>query len=71
MNLSDTQVVLGIDSTARDPMLVDSHADASHPDAALHRRRRKPACSIAHLDEKQHALAFEMRDLVGACVASC
>jgi hypothetical protein len=71
VNPSDTHVVLEIDSTDCDRALVDSHVDGTRPHTALHRHRRKPACPIAHLDEKQHALAFEMRDLVGACGASC
>ena len=71
MNPSVTHVVLDIDATATDRALVDSRADDTRPDAALHRDHRQPTCLIAHLDEKQHALAFEMRDLVGASVASC
>ena len=70
MNPSHAHVV-GTDATDPDRALVDSHADDTRPHTALHRHRRKPACSIAHLNEKQHALAFEMRDLVAACLASC
>jgi hypothetical protein len=67
-----TLVVLGSDATDRNRLLVDPHADDAHPDAALHRGRRHPSCPIADLNEKQHALAFQMRDLVvAACGASC
>jgi hypothetical protein len=70
VNRKDTHV-LTIDTTDRDPRLVDFHLDISRPGAAHHRHHRSPACPIAHLDEKQHALAFEMRHLVGACAAPC
>lgn len=71
MNPSDAHVALDIDATDRYRALVDSDADDTHPDAMLHRDCRHPACLIAHLDEKQHALAFEMRDVVSQGANSC
>ena len=70
MNRKDTHV-LTIDTTDRDPRLVDLHLDISRPGAAHHGHHRSPACPIAHLDEKQHALAFAMRDVVSAGANSC
>ncbi len=67
MNPSDTHVVLAIDPTDRDP-----HARRFPSRRQPPRRRASPSpptappASIADLDEKQHALAFEMRDAVVA-----
>jgi hypothetical protein len=71
VNPKDTNVVLGIDPTDRYPMIADSRADETHPDAALYRDQQHPARLMADLDEKQHALAFEMQDGVAAGGASC
>ncbi len=71
MNPSATHVVLGIDPPDRDPTVVDFHLDDTRSDAALRRHHRSPVCPIADLDEKQHALAFGMRDVVAARAASC
>ncbi len=76
MTSNDTHVLLGIEAKDRDRAVVDSHTDdahpdAAHPDAALHRDRRHPSCPIADLDENQHALAFEMRDVVSPGANSC
>ncbi len=71
MNPSDASLVLDIDSTDGDPMLIDSPADDARLGPAPHRDHRKPACLFAHLDEKQHALAFATRDLAGAGGTRC
>jgi hypothetical protein len=71
VNPSATHDVLGIDPTDHDPTVVEFHLDDTRPDAALHRHHRSPACPTADLDEKQHALAFEMRDGASACGAPC
>jgi hypothetical protein len=62
VNPSATHVVLDINATDPDHALVDSHDNETRPHTAVHRRHRSPAGLIADLDEKQHALAFEMRD---------
>lgn len=71
MNPNDTDVDFGIDATDRDPTLVEFHLADTRPDVALRRHHRSPASPTADLDKKQHALAFEMRDVASPGANSC
>ena len=53
MTSNDTHVLLGIEAKDRDRAVGDYHADDTRSNTAVH-FRRKSACLIAGLDEKQH-----------------